>query len=125
MWLEVTAKDAAGNALYQSGAVDGEGNIAAGAVIFNAVAMDKDDHHTAKPWEIVRFESVSTIQPKGAVQVPYAFLIPAGTKGPVTVDVTLRYRSFAQSLANMLLGDSAPVIPIVDMVSASGKIAVP
>jgi hypothetical protein len=65
------------------------------------------------------------VQPKGAVEVPFAFLIPTGTKSLVTVDVTLRYRSFAQPLEKMLLGESAPTIPIVDMVSAAGGIAVP
>lgn len=86
--------------------------------MFNAVAKDKNNEHTAKPWEIVRFESVNTIQPKGSVTVPYAFIVPEDAKWPVKVEVTLRYRSFDQALANMLLGEDAPVVPVIDMVSA-------
>jgi hypothetical protein len=90
--------------------------------MFNAVAMDKDDHHTVRPWEIVRFESVSTIQPKGAAEIPYAFLTPKDADGPLKVNATLHYRSASQALAKFLLGDEAPEIPVIDMVSAGGTV---
>ncbi len=122
MWLDVKASDAGSRVLYHSGGIDEQGAIDPDAVMFNAVAKDKDGEHTAKPWEIVRFESVSTIQPKGSVTVPYAFLIPEDAKWPLKVEVTLRYRSFDQALADMLLGDDAPVVPVIDMVSAAGSI---
>jgi len=35
----------------------------------------------------------------------------------------LRYRSYPQSVANLLLGKDAPVLPIVDMTEKSVKIA--
>lgn len=125
MWLEVKATNMDGDkVLYHNGGIDGEGNIDPEAVMFNAVGMDKDGHHTAKPWELVRFESVNTIQPKGSETVSYAFLVPEFARGPVKVEVTLHYRSFAQSLAKFLLGDDAPKVPVIDMVSASGEILV-
>ena len=123
MWLEVKAV-AGGKVIYHSGWVSDEGAIDPEAVIFNAVGVDKDGHHTVKPWELVRFESFNTIQPKGAETVPYAFLVPGYMGGTVAVTATLRYRSYDQALANLLLGDEAPVVPIIDMVSASGEILV-
>jgi hypothetical protein len=122
MWLEVKATDSGGEVLYHNGAVDAAGAVDPEAVMFNAVAMDRNGEHTVKPWEIVRFESVSTIQPKGSATVPYAFVIPENIQWPVKVDVTLHYRSFDQALADMLLGEDAPRVPVIDMVSASGTI---
>ncbi len=124
VWLEVKATADGDKVLYHSGGVNEEGAIDPEAVMFNAVGMDKDGHHTVKPWELVRFESFNTIQPKGSETVPYAFLVPGYIRGPVKVTATLRYRSYDQAVAKFLLGDDAPTIPIVDMVSASGEILV-
>jgi hypothetical protein len=124
MWLEVKAT-VGGKTIYHNGGMDEKGKIDSEATMFGAVAMDKDGHHTIRPWEIVRFESVTTIQPKGAAVVPYAFLLPAEAAGPISIDVTLHYRSASQELANFLLGEGAPTIPVIDMVSAAGTIALP
>ena len=115
MWLDVWVKDAAGAEIFRSGALDTEGNIDEEAVIFNAHAVTEDGHHTVKPWEIARFEYNHTIPPKGSATEKYSFLIPSHAQGPVTIEATLRYRSYPQSVANMLLGDEAPVLPVVDM----------
>jgi len=124
MWLDVEVTDADGNKLLSSGWLDKDHNIDPDAVIFNANAMDKDDHHTVKPWEIVRFESNNTIPPKGSATEKYSFVVPEKNKGPLKVKATLRYRSYPQAVANLLLGDGAPVLPIVDMAKAEAKMAV-
>ena len=115
MWLDVSVKDASGVEIYRSGALDSDGNIDQEAVIFNAHAMTGEGHHTVKPWEIARFEYNHTIPPKGSATEKYSFQIPSQAKGPLTIEVLLRYRSYPQSVANMLLGDEAPVLPLVDM----------
>jgi nitrate/TMAO reductase-like tetraheme cytochrome c subunit len=115
MWLDVTVTDKdGGRELFSTGKLDKDGNIQKDSVIFNSSAVDKDGHHTIKPWEIVRFEYNKTIPPKGYAKERFAFFIPDGVKN-VTVQVKLRYRSFPQSVANMLLGEDAPVLPVVDM----------
>jgi hypothetical protein len=124
VWLEVKAT-VDGKTVYHNGGIDEKGKIDPEAAMFGAVAMDKDGHHTVKPWEIVRFESVTTIQPKGSAVVPYAFLLPADAEGPIDVAATLHYRTASQELANFLLGEGAPTISVIDMVSASGSIALP
>lgn len=121
LWVEVVAL-AGGKEVFRSGGLDAAGGVDPEAAMFHARAVDKDGHHTVKPWEIVRFESNTTIPPKGEAAPSYAFVLPQDAKGPLTVTATLRYRSFDQGLANLLLGAGAPKVPVVDMVAANGEI---
>ena len=123
VWLEVVVK--AGDAVVlHSGALDAEGTVDPDAMMFHAHAVDKEGHHTVKPWEIVRFEANTTIPPKGSTAVPYSLQVPAAAQGPLSVQATLRYRSADQKLANHLLGAGAPKLPVIDMVAAGGQIVV-
>ena len=124
MWLDVAVTDAKGNEVYRTGALDKDHNIQPDSVIFHASAVDKDGHHTYKPWEIVRFEYNKTIPPKGSSTEKFMFQAPRTVKGPLKVAVKLRYRSYPQSVANLLLGKDAPVLPIVDMKSANTTVVV-
>jgi hypothetical protein len=125
MWLDVSVRDRRGGEIYRSGALDSEHNLTEGAVVFRAEAADALGRHTMKPWEIVRFEYNTTIPPKGYADREFVFLVPQGTAGPLTTSVKLRYRSLPQKLANLLLGEEAPAVPIVDMTTARGEIPVP
>ena len=118
MWLQVQVRDATGKKLLNSGWLDKEHNLEPDTVIFHAYAVDAEGRHTVKPWEIVRFEYNNTIPPKGSGTGEYSFLVPADAKGPLHIEATLRYRSYPQKVANLLLGKSAPVLPIVDMAKA-------
>jgi hypothetical protein len=124
MWLDVTAADGAGNVVYRSGALDGKGAVDPDAQMFHAVAVDKEGRHTFKPWEIARFEEFRTIPPKGSDTSAYAFLVPAGTRGKLTITAVLRYRSFPQELADLLLAERAPTLPVTDMAAAHAVIPV-
>ena len=124
VWVEVVAT-AGETEVFHSGALDAAGSVDPEAAMFHAHAVDKDGHHTSKPWEIVRFESNTSIPPKGSTAVPYSFEVPAGAKGPLAVQATLHYRSADQALANLLLGNADTKVPVIDMVSASGQIALP
>ncbi len=117
MWLDVQVKDAKGKEIFRSGSLDAEGNIAQDARIYNAYAVDKEGHHTVKPWEMVRFEYNKTIPPKGSAVENYSFVVPQDSQSPLTVKTVLRYRSYPQAVANLLLGKDAPTLPIVDMVA--------
>lgn len=124
MWLDVAVTDAAGRSIYRSGALDKDHNLTDGTVRFYTPAVDEKGQHTVKPWEVVRFNYNTTIPPKGYAEREFAFLVPDDTKGALKVEVKLRYRSFPQAVANLLLGAKAPVLPIVDMVTAAGSIPV-
>ena len=121
MWLDIKVSDAEGKELFRSGALDAQGNLSADAKIFCAFAVDKNGQHTVKPWEIVRFESNKTIPPKGSATESFAFLLPQSAKGPLDIKAVLRYRSYPQAVANLLLGKDAPTLPIVDMVEKNIK----
>jgi hypothetical protein len=122
VWIELVAK-AGGKEVFRSGALDAAGSVDPEATMFHAHAVDKHGHHTVKPWEVVRFESNTTIPPKGSATARYAFELPPDAQGPLTVEATLHYRSYDQAVANLLLGADAPKIPVIDMVAASGEIA--
>jgi len=101
MWLDIKVTDAKGNILFTSGDMDKAGNIKEGSIIFNANAVDKDGHHTIKPWEIVRFEYNKTIPPKGSAIENFALLIPADVTGDLDIKAVLKYRSYPQSVAKL------------------------
>ncbi|MFC1855146.1 multiheme c-type cytochrome [Thermodesulfobacteriota bacterium] len=116
MWLDITVTDKdSGKEIFSTGKLDKKGNIEPDSVIFNAYAVDKDGHHTYKPWEIVRFDYNKTIPPKGSALEKFSFAVPEGVKN-VNVAVKLRYRSYPQALADLLLKDKTVTLPVVDMV---------
>ncbi len=123
MWLDIKVTDSAGRVLLTSGDISAKGDIDPSAVMYHAVAADSEGNPTLKPWEMVYFLYKKTIPAKGYSVERYSFLAPADAKGNVVITATLRYRSFPQSLANLLLGDSAPMLPVVDM--ATGTSVVP
>lgn len=125
MWLDVEVQDAHGNELFRSGAVDAQGDIDPDAVMFHAVAADAEGNPTIKPWEMTQFLSTHTIPPRESVQERYTFQVPDDVVGPVRIQVTLRYRSYSQKLARLLLGEDAPTVPIVEMASAEQTLEVP
>lgn len=124
MWLDVTVADAKGRVLYRSGALDAKGDLGPEAVSFGAHAADQDGKPTIKPWEMVRFDYNTTIPAKGYAEPEFAFLVPADAVGPLSVKSVLRYRGYPQAVANALLGDKAPTLPIVDMAHAEGSFGV-
>jgi hypothetical protein len=115
MWLDVQVVDESGQEIYRSGGIDKNGNITGDPRIFNAHALDKDGRETLKPWEIAKFKYNHTIPPKGSATEDFFFVMPQNAKGALALYVTLRYRSYPQALANLLLGDNSFDLPICDM----------
>jgi len=116
MWLDVTVKGPKGEILMHSGALDDHGTIDPEANIFRAVAVDKDGNVTHKPWAISHFSQVRVIPPKGSDNSTFSFILPDKIKkGELTIEVVLRYRSFSQHLADLLLGEGKIQVPVVDM----------
>jgi len=124
MWLDIKVTDQSGNIIFTSGDLDDKGNIKEGSIIFNAYAVDKDGHHTIKPWEITRFEYNKTIPPKGSATEKFAMMLPSDLTGILDIKAVLRYRSYPQAVANLLLGKDAPTLPVVDMTQKSIKVEI-
>ncbi len=123
VWLEAVVTDANGKEVYHSGYLDEKGNLEEDAVIYHTVFGNKEGQPTYKVWEADYVISDYRIPPKGQMVEKYAFLVPDDAKLPLQVKTVLHYRSAPQWLAAELLGDRAPVIPVVDMAEATLTVA--
>lgn len=116
VWLEVIVKDDKGRELLRSGTITESNNRPDDSVWFGAHAVDVDGNDTLLPWKIAYFTEFNTIPPKGYKYGRYGFTLPDDAE-KVTVIARLHYQSFAQSFADMLLGDAAPKVPVIEMAS--------
>ena len=125
MWLDVEITDADGKEVFRSGAINENGKIDPDAIMFHSVGIDEQGNETIKPWQMVKFISFHTIPPRDSLLEHYKFAVPKKITGPLQVRVTLRYRSYSQKLARLLLGDDTPVVPVVNMVSIMQTLETP
>lgn len=123
MWLDVEITDANGASVFRSGAVGDDGAVDEGAVMYHTVLEDKNGDPTHKPWFAAGILSDHRIPPLETVNEDYIAPIPADAVLPLTIKVTLRYRSAPQTVVDELLGDSAPTLPIIDMASVSAAVS--
>lgn len=135
LWLEMTVKDQSGKVVMTTGTVNKKGELPKEARLFNSEGMEKGFHFAVDPWEVIAFARHDTIPPKGYKDVYYGVSAGSG-KGPLSVEVKLRYRQAEQELAHALLAavpkdidlaatyglTAMPDLPIVDMVSKSVKL---
>jgi hypothetical protein len=122
MWLHVKVTDAAGTVLYVSGDTDKNGTIDQNAVIYHTVLGNEEGEPEMNVARADRILYDLRIPPKGYVTQNFPLYIPDSAVSPLRIEVTLKYRSASQSLANTLLGNDAPEIPVIDMVSISEEI---
>jgi hypothetical protein len=123
MWLDVEISDAKGMVLLCSGKIDKEGEIDRDAVIYMTQLGDKEGKPVLNVAKAERILYDYRIPPKGYALEQYAFYIPADAVFPLKIKATLKYRSMSQKLARTLLGENAPEMPVIDMVSAVEIIA--
>jgi mono/diheme cytochrome c family protein len=122
MWLEIKITDAQGKTILNSGSLDENGKIDENAVLYHTVLGNEKGEPVINVALADRILYDHRIPPKGYVIEKYAFNIPSDAVSPLRVEAALKYRSISQPLAKVLLGDSAPEIPVVDMVSLIGEI---
>ncbi len=122
MWLSVVITDAKGKTIFKSGSLDKNGNINEGSVIYYTQLGNEKGEPVLNVALADRILYDRRIPPKGYLTEKYAFQIPSDAVSPLTVEAVLKYRSASQSLAKELLGENAPKIPVIDMVSLVDKI---
>jgi hypothetical protein len=115
MWLDVIVTDAGGRELMHSGGLDKDRRIDTNAVIYKTVLGNEKGEPVLNVAKADRVLFDYRIPPKGYVMERYAFFIPDDAVSPLNLRATLKYRSASQELANMLLGDDAPEMPVIDM----------
>jgi len=120
MWLDVKITDAAGKTLLRSGELDKKGDIDKDAVVYHTkLGTEKGALLNVVLADRVLYDH--RIPPKGYMIESYAFYTPDDAVSPLNVEVTLKYRSSSQELARILLGEKAPVIPVIDMAKVCRK----
>jgi hypothetical protein len=136
IWLEMTVKDQNGKVLMTTGTVGKDGALPEEVRLFNTDGMGENFHFMVNPWEIISFSRNDTIPPKGYRDVHYGLSAPQA-KGPLSVDVKLRYRQAEQQIAHALLAavpsdidlaatyglTKMPDLPVVDMVEKTVSIS--
>jgi mono/diheme cytochrome c family protein len=123
MWLDVKISDAKGKILLRSGALDKKGGIDKNAVKYSTILGNEMGEPVLNVSKADRILFDYRVPPKGYVLENYAFYIPSGAVSPLNIKATLKYRSASQALARTLLGDKAPQIPVIDMVTIEKKIS--
>jgi len=129
IWLEMTVKDQDGKVIMTTGTVGKDGELPEEVRLFNSDGMGDGFHFQVDPWKVISFSRHETIPPKGYKDVYYGLAAPQA-KGPLSVEVKLRYRQAEQKIAHALLAavpsdidlaatyglTSMPDLPVVDMV---------
>jgi len=123
MWLSLKITDGKGKTLLDSGGLDAQGAIDKNAVKYFTQLGDKNGQPVLNAALADRILYDYRIPPKGYVIEKYAFYIPDDSISPLTVTVSLNYRSASQGLAKTLLGDNAPEIPVIVMTQIKDEIA--
>jgi len=101
MWLDVTATDASGRVVLSSGDLDGAGNVPTDARMFHKVLGDKDGHLAGLQfWTIAKFNEDTRIPADGYRDE--TFDLPPDTAYPVKVSAKLMFRTFPQSITDMV-----------------------
>ncbi len=133
VWIALTATDAAGTVLFETGHLDANGDLRtwgsdepdsdAHLTTFQSGFTDADGNRTPFPWRAV--ENVSnSIAP--LTERSTTFPIPtAGAVGPITIDAKLRFRQAPPFVARALgLGAAVPRIEIHEIGEATLTVAV-
>lgn len=122
-WIDLSAKDAAGRSIFQSGAVEASGHLQPQTTIFQALAYDSAGRLIIRHefWNTHRIPYERTLRAGESDVTQYNIPIPPNVKGPISITARLRYRKANQRFMDAVFpGGHAP---ITDM--ASDRIFVP
>jgi hypothetical protein len=117
MWLYVKVSDSNGNVLFQSGELDEKGEIDESAVMYHTVLGNEQGEPVRNIAKAVTVLHDHRVPPKDHIIETVSFRIPPDAVSPLLIKATLKYRSISQPLAQELMGDEAPNIPVINMVS--------
>jgi Tfp pilus assembly protein PilF len=119
VWLEMQARDAAGQIVFWSGQVEDEGRgpVEKGAHFYRSYLLDGDGNEINKrnAFQARSVLYVHLIPPGAADVAHYRIHIPKDAKGPLTLTAKLNYRKFTRyytefSYAGTPLANQAPTL---------------
>ena len=120
-WVNFKVNDSAGKTLAESGSLQAAGHeLDPAAHSFTNRLINKsgtlNDLHQVWNNRVLAYNN--SIQSGRSQLIRYAFTVPAGNKGPVSVTATVRYRRFDQHFIDFGMGKHYEQ-PVVDMVSTT------
>jgi len=124
MWVELKVRANDGRLLFQSGQLEPNADIPAGAMRFGALAGDAQGEVTYKPWEITQFLFKRLIPPRGSESEPFRVEVPGDLSGELQIEATLFYRVAPPKVVAALMGDQAFEVKHVAMAHAQASLAV-
>jgi hypothetical protein len=124
MWLEVTAKDAGGNIVLDSGGPDKAGSLVQNTRMLNSDGMGRDFHFAIDPWVVTAFSRHDTIPPRGYKDAWFG-VSPVRKQGSVAVEARLLYRQADQKVAAKLLHAVPEDIDLEKTYGINAEVAVP
>lgn len=135
MWIAIQARDVNGNLIYQSGQLDANGDLMDQHSALNPNA-DRDlvvyrqKLFDANGKEVLYFFQAKTVEnnliplfssKSGNYQIP----VPVAARGPITLEVKLRFRSLPPYfLRDLNMSELIAKVPIVNMEEASVQVQV-
>ena len=133
IWLAVVVRDAAATVIYASGDLDANEDLKDANSAFperdldlfntQATMLRADSTPTGLTWE-ARYLTNPSIKPNETRTVNYAVDVPAGTAGPLQVEIKVRFRSFPPYVMRALGTESLLPIPIIDMAETTRTVGV-
>ena len=98
IWLELEGKDATGQTIFWSGALEEDGAVEPGAHFYRSFLLDGGGNPINKrnAWQARSAFYVRAIPPGAADTVHYRVKIPEKARGPLTFTAKLNYRKFSQ-----------------------------
>ncbi len=118
-WVQFTASDATGKAIYSSGYLKPDGTLEPSAHSFTNRPVDVVgnfvDNHMV--WAIHSVAYDNTIQSGSSALVRYRFSLPATVNGPISLKAQVNYRHLRQSYLNNVFGSDHPAYPVVEIAS--------
>lgn len=124
-WLHFKVVDAAGHTIFESGAINKQGQVDPQAKFYTSVLINKFGRHV---WKHDLFNAIGEthlgkVLPGGSDIHEYKFNISKGSVSPLTISTRLRYRKLNDKYARWALGEKALQMPIVDMAEDEVKVS--
>jgi hypothetical protein len=113
MWIEVTLRDGAGNAIYRSGSLDpttGDLLQDPDLEFFGAIAYDANGAPTSMNFRAASIDESKLLPFRASRTANYSIMIPEGALFPLKLEVVLRFRPVRPSMIREL--DLERLLPI-------------
>jgi len=121
MWLEVTVTDGGGRTVLRSGGLDAKGDLLPGTILYHTDVFDREGKVTTRFWNTVRKGRDHRIPPLQSVVEQV--VVPGAPRGPLKVEVLLRYRSVSPAgLAEVNAPRDLVPIPVITMTRATATL---